>query len=409
MRVIRKALFLVLALAALYGGERLAASRLLPDALSVVSGENFSYKQGLLTLRGASGAAAAVSVRTSGTQNETLYLLDVLPLKTVRVTTVQRTYAIPGGMPFGVKMFTEGVVVVGFGDVSTAAGARCPAREAGLELGDVLLTIDGKKVAGNADLASIVAASDGRALSLVYTRGEEKRTAVLTPANAADRTGFKAGMWVRDSSAGIGTLTYIREDTGIAAGLGHGVTDADTGIVLPVGSGELVDVCITGAVRGLPGEPGELRGIFQSESVFAALLYNCEAGIFARVQTKFYENAALPCALRQEIKTGAAKILCTVDSGGPAYYGVEIESVALGSRSQTKNMVLRVTDAALLEKTGGIVQGMSGSPIVQNGMLVGAVTHVFVNDPTRGYGIFIENMLGCEQGIERGENNLDVA
>ena len=404
----RRLCILLFAAAVLGGAGRYAASFLLPDTLSVVRSEDFSYRRGLLTLRGRRAAAAPAAAPVGGSREQTLYFLDLIPLKTVRVSTVERVYAIPGGTPFGVKMFTEGVVVVGFGDVKTAAGSRCPAREAGLELGDILLTADGKKVGGNADLASIVAAGDGRALALVYTRAGERRTAVLTPANAADRTGFKAGMWVRDSSAGIGTLTYIRPDTGIAAGLGHGVTDADTGVVLPVGSGELVSVSVTGVVRGQAGSPGELQGVFRSGEVIASLLCNCDAGIFSRVLTP-PAGAALPCALRQEVRTGAAQLLCTVDGGGPAFYDIRIESVSLSDKTPTKNMVVRVTDEALLRATGGIVQGMSGSPIVQNGMLVGAVTHVFVNDPTRGYGIFIENMLACEQSIEREEKNLAAA
>ncbi len=381
----------------LYGGFLILDDNYLPSTIYLFENETFEYGQGLLTLRTKKGSVTEASTRVGGSYNAQLYLFDLIPLKTVRVSTIERTYLVPGGMTFGVKMFTSGVIVVGMGDVYTAGGKVCPARDAGLELGDIIITVDGKTVTGNDDLASIVQQSNGEALKIVYMRNGVRATARVTPANAKDGTGFKAGMWVRDSSAGIGTVTYINEATGMMAGLGHGVTDSDTGVVLPVGSGELVPVQITGVHKGQVGSPGELRGNFGLRTPIATLDYNCEAGIFGTVAYKFYTAEPLPVALKQEVKTGKALLLCTINGEGPKYYDVSIESINLSDSTPTKNLVIKITDQALISATGGIVQGMSGSPIIQNGRIIGALTHVFVNDPTKGYGIFIENMLYNEK------------
>ncbi len=397
-RIIRKTLVLLLIFALLAAGYLYLRNACLPDRLYVRSGEDFQYGQGLLTVRTGGQTLAEASAPVGDSRNAKLYLFDMIPLKTVRVTTVEETRLIPGGMNFGIKMFTAGVVVVGTADVYTKGGPVNPAAEAGIYAGDVILTIDGANVSGNEDIMAIVSSSAGRPLEIVYQRDGETRTTHLTPANAKDGTGFKAGMWVRDSSAGIGTVTYINESSGIVAGLGHGVTDVDTGIVLPVLSGELVQVTITGIEKGRVGTPGELKGVFDSTRPFAKLLTNTEAGVYAkRTDESFGLGQSLPAALRQEIETGPCKILCAVEGGEPAYYDAKIESVNLSDANPTKNMVIQITDERLIELTGGIVQGMSGSPIIQNGKIIGALTHVFVNEPTKGYGIFIENMMYNEQ------------
>jgi stage IV sporulation protein B len=407
---IKKTAVLALLATLLWSGVSVAGEGYLPANIYLYEGEEFSYGQGLLTLRTRKTELTEVSTRPGGSYNATLYLFDLIPLKAVRVSTMKRMYLIPGGMAFGVKMFTSGVIVVGMGDIYTAGGKVCPAREAGLELGDVIITIDGRTVEGNDGLASIVHQSGGRALSVVYTRDGERRSTKLTPANSRDGTGFKAGMWVRDSTAGIGTVTYINEETGMMAGLGHGVRDSDTGIEMPVKSGELVPVDITGVVKGQVGAPGELRsGDFGRNSPIATLEYNCESGVFGRVVREFYSADPLPVAFKQDVKVGGALLLCTVDGEGPKYYEIEIESANLSDASPTQNLVVRITDPELLDKTGGIVQGMSGSTIVQNGRIIGALTHVFVHDPTKGYGIFIENMLYNEKYAASLKTNAKVA
>lgn len=396
-RFIKTVITLTFAFSALFGGYSYIDEHYLPDTVSVFEGEEFSCAQGLLTARAKRGETTPASAGENNEYTATLRLFDMIPLKTATVNVVERVSLEPGGTPFGVKLFTEGVVVIGFGDVATAHGSVCPAREAGIEKGDIVITVDGKRVTGNADLSSIVASSEGGRLEITLTRDGEKRTIYVSPANAKDGSGFKIGMWVRDSSAGIGTLTYYNPETDTVAGLGHGVTDADAEIVLPVQKGELVAVTVTGVDKGQVGAPGELKGSFHNERPFASLCYNCPSGVFGRVTAERESPTLLPIALKQEIVRGEAQILCTVEGDEPKYYSAEILSVNLSEKALTQNIVLKVTDRELLEKTGGIVQGMSGSPIIQNGRIVGAVTHVFVNDPTRGYGIFIENMLYCER------------
>ena len=400
---------LVLAGLLLVGGIGIINQKFLPDHLYLYTGDQFEYRDGLLTLKVPSKNLTPASTQPGGSYNAKLYLFNLIPLKSVRVDTVDQIRLIPGGMTFGVKMFTSGVVVVALGDVYTAGGRICPARNAGLELGDIITEVDGHAVTGNEDLAAIVMQSDGRTLRVSFIRDGMKLVTNLTPANARDGTGFKAGMYVRDSTAGIGTVTYINEQTGIMAGLGHAVTDSDTGVIMPVGSGELVPVEVTGIVKGQVGMPGELKGNFGMKTPIASLDYNCETGIFGHINYSFYDGEALPVAFKQDVKLGKALLLCTLDDGGPRYYEIQIESANLSEGTLTKNMVIRITDPDLLARTGGIVQGMSGSPIIQNGQFVGALTHVFVNDPTKGYGVFIENMLFNEKYAVAEWNNREAA
>ena len=208
-------------------------------------------------------------------------------------------------------------------------------------------------------------------------------------------------MWVRDSSAGIGTLTYLDPESGIFAGLGHGVCDVDTGTLMPLYSGEAVNVAITGVTKGESGSPGELRGTFSQEAPIGTLVKNEATGIYGQMDgiPDILSQGGEPVAvaMRQEVHTGKAMIRTTISGDTPVEYEISIERVSLSEQNPTRNMVIRITDPRLLSATGGIVQGMSGSPILQNGKLVGAVTHVLVNDPTRGYGILIENMLETAQ------------
>ncbi len=367
-----------------------AVGTYLPDRVTVFDGESFSYRNGLLTVSTDIGKVAEASVSTGDSVEGRLKLFGLIPLKNVRVTSVEELSLVASGEPFGIKLFSQGVMAVGFGDIYAPSGTCCPAKEAGIEEGDIIITVDGKIVSGNDELSSIVSASEGRPLEVVYRRDNVEIATHVVP--VSDSGGYKIGMWVRDSSAGIGTLTYIDPSDGSVAGLGHGISDVDTGVIYPVSSGEFVDVVITDVRKGSIGLPGELRGMFVTDAPFATLDYNCETGIYGKLLTDC-DDLTMPVGLKQEIHTGKAKILTTVDGSEPEYCDVEIEQINLSDRSMTKNMVIRVTDTDLISKTGGIVQGMSGSPIVQDGKIIGAVTHVFVNEPEKGYGIFIENML----------------
>lgn len=325
--------------------------------------------------------------------NTQLSMFGLIPIKDVKVSVVEERVLIPCGTPFGIKMFTDGVVVVGLTDIEVDKGMCNPAKDAGIKLGDVITKINGKKVTTNEDIASMVSSSNGKALTFCIRRGNSEMEITFVPVKAKSDNRYKAGIWVRDSSAGIGTVTFYDAQSGLFGGLGHPVCDIDTGEILPLMSGDVVGVTITDVTKGVPGLPGELKGSFNSSSVDGSLIVNTQTGIYGMLNASPSNHAPLPVALKQEIKEGKATILSTVDGTGPKEYNIVIEKVNMNDANPTKNLIIRITDARLLEKTGGIVQGMSGSPILQDNKLVGAVTHVFVNDPARGYGIFAENML----------------
>ena len=302
-----------------------------------------------------------------------------------------------GGMPFGVKFLTEGVMVVGFGAVKTANGSVSPAEQAGLRASDVIVKINGQTVTDAAAVTDITEKCGGNAIQIVYSRDGKQASTTLSPALSSEDGKYKTGMFVRDSGAGIGTVTYIVPETLAFGGLGHGICDGETGKLIPMQRGSVVGVTINGVVKGLSGSPGEVKGYFSSGKT-GTLLTNTECGVFGAFASlpEAATGEPVSIATRDQLKTGKAYILSTLDGTTPQKYEIEISDIKLNSTSN-KCFTVKVTDPALIEKSGGIIQGMSGSPIIQNGKLVGAVTHVLVNDPTAGYGIFIENMLNAAQ------------
>ena len=328
------------------------------------------------------------AARTDGTAAQ-LRLWGVFPVKDVTVQLTKQPTVVLGGTPFGVKLYTDGVLVVGLSAVDGTGGS--PAKRAGVQIGDTLLSVDGQAVATNEEVAARVAASGGRTLTLRLRRDGVEFDTQLTPAHSAAEGMYKIGMWVRDSSAGIGTLTFYDPESGVYAGLGHAICDVDTGKPLPVGGGELVPATVFGIVPSTAGKAGELRGCFES-GVLGRLCANATTGIYGVAEGTPTDVERIPLALKQQVTSGAAQVYTTLGGSTPAWYDIEIEQVRYHDNAPTQNMVIRITDERLLAQTGGIVQGMSGSPIVQNGRLVGAVTHVFVNDPHKGYAIFAENM-----------------
>ena len=303
----------------------------------------------------------------------------------------------PGGIPFGIKFITEGVLIVGFCDFKAQGKTQNPSSAAGLKAGDRIISINSKPLTSAEELTSIVEQSGGKPLQIVYTRDGNKRETVLTPAYSDSEGIYKTGIYVKDSGAGIGTVSYIDPETLEFGGLGHGICEGDSGTLIPISKGSVVDVNINGIKKGEVGAPGELRGYFNSGRV-GSLLVNNDCGVFgafAKIPNGL-PSKPLSIALKEELKSGKAYIYTTLDGCQPTQYEIEISSIKL-TETRGKCFTVKVTDKALLEKTGGIVQGMSGSPIIQNGKLVGAVTHVLINDPTTGYGIFIENMLNAAQ------------
>ncbi|MCC8196866.1 MAG: SpoIVB peptidase [Ruminococcus sp.] len=342
----------------------------------------------------ASTNSNANSIATEATDAE-IRLFGVIPVKSAKIIHADAKMLIPGGSPVGVKLLTEGVMVVKTAEVTDGVS---PAHDAGIMAGDNITSANGEELNSSARLSEIIENSDGEPIVFEIMRNGRSSTVTVTPVYSETDGVYKAGLWIRDSTAGVGTLTFIAPETGIFGALGHPISDSDTLTTLPLGSGEIVDVVITGYDKGERGCPGELYGTFVSGLASGTIELNCEQGIFGTM-TYPSRQEAIPIAYKAEVKTGPATILTTIDGSTPQEFEVEIERVTLSSAAKSKNIIIRVTDPELLEKTGGIVQGMSGSPIIQDGKLVGAVTHVFVSDPTRGYGIFIENMLDAAEII----------
>ena len=337
------------------------------------------------------GSQNVASTRAVGSYQTTLTLGGWLPIKTIRAVVTERPRVTVCGTPFGVKMFSEGALIVGFSEIGQAGGGTSnPAKEAGLHLGDRVICIGQTRTESNEAVKEALDAAEGQSVEVVYIRSGEQKLTTLTPVWDGAAGQWRAGMWVRDSSAGVGTLTFADEELGVFAGLGHPISDSDTGESVALRSGEIVPCEITGCSAGTAGSPGELKGHFLSAHAIGTIRINGENGVYGTVSTAI-AGQQTELAFAQEVLPGAAEILTTTSGETPRSYRVYIEKV--NDADPHRNMVLRVTDPALLAQTGGIVQGMSGSPILQNGRLVGAVTHVLVNDPTRGYGIFAQTML----------------
>ena len=367
----------------------------LPDDYMVAKGDEFFLKNNHISATSVplSGQIMPVLLSQNGENYQMdLKLLGSIPIKRVNVQVVDRKMVVPGGSPFGIKMYTKGVLVVGMSDIQQGSQNVNPAKDAGLKVGDILISIDDQPVHEKKDVAKMIAGSGGQELKFTVTRDGTTMDFYISPVKSQYDDNYKAGIWVRDSSAGIGTMTYYDPQTLEFHGLGHAICDIDTGEIMPLEKGEIVEVNISGIHMGLSGQPGELRGLFVSSQPIGSLKTNSPAGISGILTHPVIEAQPIPLAMKQETEVGPAQILATISGSKPRSFDIMIEKVNYSDTTATKNMVVRIVDPELLSQTGGIVQGMSGSPIIQNGRLVGAVTHVFVNDPTRGYGIFAENM-----------------
>ena len=290
---------------------------------------------------------------------------------------------IPGGQLLGLEVSNDTVTVAAFDDVCGGA-----AREAGLQIGDQILSVDGRKVTTAAQVRDAVKRCEGRT-ELTVLRGSKRQTINITPVQT--REGPRLGIYLRQGIAGVGTVTFYDPESDTFGALGHGVNDGN-GTLLPMTAGQACRAGVASVKKGRSGDPGQIRGSARTDEPVGKLTKNTPQGVFGTSRRGF-SGEPLPIAAFSVVKTGPAAIRSTVGSDGVREYSVEILKIYPQDRSDGRNYLLRVTDPELLKRTGGIVQGMSGSPIIQNGKLVGAVTHVLVNDPTRGYGIFIENML----------------
>ncbi|MCC8162678.1 MAG: SpoIVB peptidase [Lachnospiraceae bacterium] len=322
-----------------------------------------------------------------------------LGLKEVSVQAVERASVIPGGVPIGVYLETRGVYVVGTSEVASADGLM---REPALQIvkaGDYILAVNGKPVEDKDELIACIQANKTETMVLKLNRGGEELKVRLN-AVQTDVGDYKLGIWVKDDIQGIGTLTYMTSDGSFGA-LGHGITDSDTGELLDAAGGSLYDTTILDIVKGVRGTPGELSGsiTYSERHVRGTILQNTQAGIFGEadgILAGELGSETVEVAFRQEVETGTA-VLRSAVSGELKDYEIEITEIRLNESDVNKGMVFRVTDQELLELTGGVIQGMSGSPILQNGRLIGAVTHVFVNEPAKGYAIFAETMVSAAE------------
>ncbi|MBE6572899.1 MAG: SpoIVB peptidase [Ruminococcaceae bacterium] len=301
---------------------------------------------------------------------------------------------IAGGMPFGIKLFCDGVLISGVSEVDGIDGNTNPGMKAGLKAGDIIKKINGKDIFGISNVLESAYNSEGKTVRFTVMRGNKLFETDITPIKSKSNDNYSYGLWVKDGTSGIGTITYIDPQSLEFGGLGHGVCDSSSGKVLPMNNGKVNDVKISDVEKSKKGDPGELHG-FLSGNDIGVIISNTEFGVFGVYNDIDISSCkAYTVGNKDELKEGPATILCTLSENNICEYEIKIEKIN-NNNEKTKNFIVKVTDKELLSETGGIVQGMSGSPIIQNGRLVGAVTHVLVDDPTRGYGIYIENMLNA--------------
>ena len=339
------------------------------------------------------GASSGVSLtgEKEGYSALTLRLMGLFPFKTIPVSVEEEKILIPGGSPVGVAIKTQGVVVVGVSDLG--GSVKSPARTAGLTGGDLILEVDGTPVTGAHHLSTLI--DSGDIVVLTVDRNGDTLYLPLQPVLDTRDNTYRLGAWVRDSTAGVGTLSFYDPESGRYGALGHAITDIDTGTILSIDEGLLFDSCVVDIQRGASGAPGELIGQFSLlEEAVGSICKNTEFGIFGSLDAPAAEGftGAIPLAEPNEVKSGKAQLYTTLDGEGVRAYDCEITRVTAQNAPATRSMTIRITDKQLIEKTGGIAQGMSGSPIIQNGKLVGVVTHVYVGDPQQGYAVYAKWM-----------------
>ncbi|MCY9205570.1 SpoIVB peptidase [Bacillus atrophaeus] len=338
-------------------------------------------------------------------KSELVYDLAGFPIKKTKMQVLPDLKVIPGGQSIGVKLHSVGVLVVGFHQVNTEEGKKSPGESAGITAGDIIIEMNGQKIEKMSDIAPFIqkAGKTGESLDLLIKRDKQKIKTKLVPEKDEAEGMYRIGLYIRDSAAGIGTMTFYEPKSKKYGALGHVISDMDTKKPIVVEDGEIVRSTVTSIEKGTGGNPGEKLARFSSDrNIIGDINRNSPFGIFGTLNQTIENNIsdkALPVALSNEVKEGPAEILTVIENDKVEKFNIEIVSTTPQKFPATKGMVLKITDPKLLKKTGGIVQGMSGSPIIQNGKVVGAVTHVFVNDPTSGYGVHIEWMLS-EAGID---------
>lgn len=331
------------------------------------------------------------SSKVSPVEND-IKLLGIIPVKTTSIIQSKPKKVSVSGESFGIKLYTDGVIIVGIRDVETDKGKCNPAKEAGLEKGDIIIEINGKKVYSADSVTDILNDNNGKDYKITVKRNGNYKEFLLKPAYSSSQGCYKVGLWVRDSTAGVGTITYYDKSNNTVSALGHPITDVDTNEIMPILDGEAVRATVTKIYKSKAGEAGSLCCEFTND-IIGTLKKNCQSGIYGKYTCTLKNTYEYEVASPNEIVRGPVQILCTIDSGKAKFYNAQISRISYRENKKGKNMVVKITDDRLLEKTGGIVQGMSGSPIIQNGKLVGALTHVIVDSPEKGYAIFAQDMV----------------
>ncbi len=340
-----------------------------------------------------------LSVATLSAQSEynLFNLSDAVPVS----LSAKQTMVIPGGKSVGVTLKSDGVIVIGLSDIFCEDGkSSSPSKDAGIKAGDIIKFFNDEPISNVSELSAAIKKSNGASSSITLFRDSKTINTTVLPQASSEDGQFKIGAWVKDAASGIGTITFYNPETKFFAALGHGICDADSGNIIEVSNGEILSSTIVSVDKGEKGSPGELNGIFSEDSkCLGNIIQNHSGGICGTVNNEFVlSHQPVFIAEKEEVKTGPAYILANIEGNLIEKFDIEIVRIIPTNDTSSKNMIIKITDKKLLNKTGGIVQGMSGCPIIQNNKLVGAVTHVFVNDPTKGYGIFTENMLaGAEK------------
>lgn len=380
-----------------------AAAYLTPDGITVCD-DSSSFLSFPLSVRYNDAAQSANSDGITKTEGE-LTLFGTVPIKKMEITFSERPVVTAGGEPFGIRLYTEGLVVSEISSVPCAAGERSPAADAGINSGDIILSVNGESLTNNEQLMAAVENSGGSSIMMEFIHDGKRSAAAVIPVMDRELHCYRIGLWVRDSLAGIGIVTFSGYPEGTFAGLGHGICDSQSGSIMPLSQGDIVKADITSVTKGSGGKPGTLNGFFSGTDSVGNISANAQCGLYGTIDKDFCKGEKLPLGFRQEAVRGSAVLRTTISGTKPEDYDIEIEDISYNNANITKNMVIRIIDERLLSSTGGIVQGMSGSPIIQNGRLIGAVTHVFINDPSRGYAIFAENMANYNNTLIRKKTN----
>ena len=382
----------------------------IPDNLILMQGEELNIKTMFgLNLENSSGQTIEAMASDTEKISKEVGKLDLslnlgnFSLKDVTVNVIPNTVVIPGGEAIGLRLYTSGVLVIGMSEiVGTDNKSYSPYKDSGIQEGDMIVKIDNKAITCTSDLITKVNECNGNSVEITYVRDGNNYITEIKPTKTEENE-YKLGLWVRDAAAGVGTITYYDPESQMFGALGHGILDIDTDQLIDIAKGEVITSKILSIVKGEKGKPGEVQGSIDNGKVIGEVYKNTNFGIYGKLtDVSLIEGGkTLEVMPRDEVKLGKATIICTLDNNKREEHEIEIEKLYTSTNRNNKNMIIKVTDERLLEKTGGIIQGMSGSPILQDGKFVGAVTHVMVNNPEKGYGIFADTMLKQMKEVEK--------